>query len=96
MPWIVDAVRGEGRIGLAGLVSELNVLIRDKVSGTGAGFALLANVGAPALWRRIVNVKALNYMGMKVPLALNWRVEDRQLGSISQAQHIQVACKLLR
>lgn len=50
MPWIVDAVRGEGRMGLAGLVSELNVLINDRASGTGAAFAL-ANVGVPDLWR---------------------------------------------
>ena len=49
MPWIVDAVRGEGRIGLAGLVSELKVLINDKASGTGAALALVANVGGPAL-----------------------------------------------
>ena len=49
MPWIVDAVRGDGRIGLAGFVSELKVLINDKASGTGAAFALLANVGPPAL-----------------------------------------------
>ena len=46
---MVDAVRGDGRIGLAGLVSELKVLIRDSASGTGAALALLANVGAPAL-----------------------------------------------
>ena len=49
MPWIVDAVRGEGRIGLAGLVSELKLLINDKASGTGAALALVANVGGPAL-----------------------------------------------
>ena len=49
MPWIVDAVRGDGRIGLDGFVSELNVLIKDNASGTGAAFALLANVEAPGL-----------------------------------------------
>lgn len=49
MPWIVDAVRGDGRIGLAGFVSELKVLTKDKASGTGAAFALLANVGVPGL-----------------------------------------------
>ena len=52
---MVDAVKGDGRIGLDGLVSELNVLIRDRASGIGAAFALLANVVPPApLWRRIV------------------------------------------
>lgn len=55
IPWIVDAVSGEGRIGLDGFVSELNVLIRDKASGIGAAFALCTNVVPPApLWRRIV------------------------------------------
>lgn len=55
MPWIVDAVSGEGRIGLDGFVSELNVLIKDKASGIGAALALFANVVPPApLWRRIV------------------------------------------
>lgn len=48
IPWIVDAVSGDGRTGLAGLVSELNVLINDMASGTGAAFAL-AKVGAPGL-----------------------------------------------
>ena len=41
---MVDAVKGEGLIGLDGLLSELNVLINDSASGTGAAFALLANV----------------------------------------------------
>lgn len=36
-------------MGLAGFVSEVKVLINDKASGTGAAFALLANVGAAAL-----------------------------------------------
>ena len=49
MPWIVDAVRGDGRIGLDGFVSELKDLINDNASGTGAAFALLANVEAPGL-----------------------------------------------
>lgn len=47
MPWMVDAVSGEGRTGLDGFVSELNDLIRDNVSGTGEAFALLANVELP-------------------------------------------------
>lgn len=56
MPWIVDAVKGEGRIGRDGLVSELNVLIKESASGLLALFALLANVMPPAaLWRRIVS-----------------------------------------
>lgn len=46
---MVDAVSGDGRMGLAGFVSELKVLIKDNASGTGAAFALLANVGAPVL-----------------------------------------------
>ena len=49
MPWIFAAVRGDGRIGLDGFVSEMNVLIKDNASGTGAAFALLANVEAPGL-----------------------------------------------
>ena len=49
IPWIVDAVSGEGRIGLDGFVSELKDLINDNASGTGAAFALLANVDAPGL-----------------------------------------------
>ena len=49
MPWIVDAVRGDGRIGLDGFVSELKDLTNDNASGTGAAFALLANVEAPGL-----------------------------------------------
>ena len=48
MPWIVDAVNGEGLIGLDGFVSELNVLIRDTASGIGVALALLANVVPPA------------------------------------------------
>lgn len=56
MPWIVDAVNGEGRIGLDGFVSELKVLINERASGIGAAFALVANAVPPALvlWRRIV------------------------------------------
>jgi hypothetical protein len=37
---IVDAVRGEGRTGRAGLVSMLKDLIKDSESGIGAPFAL--------------------------------------------------------
>lgn len=48
MPWIVDAVSGDGRTGLDGFVSELKVLINDRASGTGAVFAL-AKVGVPGL-----------------------------------------------
>lgn len=53
---MVDAVNGEGRIGLDGFVSELNVLINERVSGIGAAFALVANAVPPALvlWRHIV------------------------------------------
>ena len=52
----MDAVKGEGRIGRDGLVSELNVLIKESASGLLALFALLANVMPPAaLWRRIVS-----------------------------------------
>ena len=56
MPWIVDAVNGEGRMGRDGFDSELNVLISDRASGIGAAFALVANAVAPALLlcRRIV------------------------------------------
>lgn len=52
---MVDAVKGEGRIGRDGFVSELNVLINDSASGMLAGFVRLANVVPPAtLWRRMV------------------------------------------
>ena len=56
MPCIVDAVNGDGRIGLEGFVAESNVLINDKASGIGAAFALVANAVDPALdlWRRMV------------------------------------------
>lgn len=51
---MVDAVSGDGRIGLDGFVSELNVLIRESASGMGAAFALLAKAVPPApRWRRI-------------------------------------------
>ena len=55
---MVDAVNGEGRIGLDGFVAESNVLINDNVSGIGAAFALVANAVDPALdlWRRIVEL----------------------------------------
>lgn len=46
---MVDAVRGDGLIGLEGLLSELKVLIKDRASGMGAAFALLANVVPPPL-----------------------------------------------
>ena len=46
---MVEAVKGDGLIGLEGLLSELKVLINDKASGTGAAFALLANVMPPPL-----------------------------------------------
>lgn len=53
---MVDAVKGEGRIGRDGLVSELNVLIKESASGVLALFVLLANVVPPAaLWRRMVS-----------------------------------------
>lgn len=52
---MVDAVSGDGRMGLDGLDSELNVLIRDKASGIGAACVLVAKVMPPApLWRRIL------------------------------------------
>lgn len=52
MPWIVEAVRGEGRIGLEGFVSELKVLMSDNASGTGGALIRLANVVPPAPDRR--------------------------------------------
>lgn len=52
MPWMVEAVRGEGRTGLEGFVSELKVLISDRASGTGGALALLAKVVPPAPVRR--------------------------------------------
>ena len=56
MPWMVDAVNGDGRTGLDGFDSELNILIKDRASGIGAAFALVANAVPPALvlWRRII------------------------------------------
>lgn len=45
---MVDAVSGDGRIGLDGFVSELNDLIKESASGIGAAFALLAKVVPPA------------------------------------------------
>ena len=49
MSCMVEAVKGDGLIGLEGLLSELNVLISDKASGTGAAFARLAKVMPPPL-----------------------------------------------
>lgn len=46
---MVDAVSGEGRIGREGLVSELNLRIRDNASGMGVAFALFTKVVPPAL-----------------------------------------------
>lgn len=43
-----DAVKGDGRTGLEGLVSELKVLIKDIASGIGTLLAF-ANVAALAL-----------------------------------------------
>lgn len=52
---MVDAVSGDGLIGLDGFVSELNDLIRESASGIGAAFALLAKVVPPApRWRRML------------------------------------------
>lgn len=48
---IVDAANGEGRMGLEGLFSELNVLNMERLSGNGGAFALLANVVPPPLGR---------------------------------------------
>lgn len=47
IPWMVDAVSGDGRTGREGFVSELNDRTIDRASGTGD--ALLAKVGPPAL-----------------------------------------------
>lgn len=52
MPWMVEAVRGEGRTGLEGFVSELKVLMSDRASGTGGALVLLAKVVPPAPDRR--------------------------------------------
>jgi hypothetical protein len=73
---MVEAVRGDGRTGLAGFVSELKLRISDKASGTGAAFDL-AKVGVPGLWRRIFEVQYCNYVGMRVLLAPEWREENR-------------------
>lgn len=52
MPWMVDAVSGDGRTGLEGFVSELKVLMSERASGTGGALALLAKVVPPAPLRR--------------------------------------------
>lgn len=52
MPWMVEAVRGEGRTGREGFVSELKVRMSDNASGTGGALALLAKVVPPAAVRR--------------------------------------------
>ena len=49
MPWTVEAARGEGRIGLEGLLSELNVLNIERLSGNGGALPRLAKVVPPAL-----------------------------------------------
>lgn len=46
---MVDAVKGDGRIGRDGFVSELNVLINDSASGALVLFVLLANVVPPTI-----------------------------------------------
>ena len=52
MPWMVDAVKGEGRMGLEGFVSELKVLMSDRASGTGGALVRLANDIRPEPVRR--------------------------------------------
>ena len=44
---MVDAVKGDGRTGREGLVSELKVLMSERASGTGGALALLAKVVPP-------------------------------------------------
>ena len=53
---MVEAVRGDGRIGLVGLVSELKDLIVDILSGTAAVPAFAAKEGPPGLWRRMPGI----------------------------------------
>jgi hypothetical protein len=52
MSGMVEAVRGEGRMGLAGLVSRLKDLRRDTESGMGAPLPRKGEL--PPLLRRIV------------------------------------------
>lgn len=92
---MVDAVSGDGLIGLDGFVSELNVLIKDKASGIGAAFALLENVMPPApLWRRIVKC----YPVLDGSVCPNvgrgsWR-EYRMLDTISHGTTIQAVASV--
>ena len=53
---MVEEARGEGLIGLEGLVSELKVLKVVKVSGMGGPPALVAKVGPEGRWRRILGI----------------------------------------
>lgn len=53
---MVDAVNGDGRTGLAGLVSILNDLIKDNESGIGAPLPLKGELLPPRL-RRIAGGK---------------------------------------
>ena len=80
---MVEAARGEGRTGLDGFVSESKVLINESASGTGATFALLAKVGVPALWRRILNIEYTNHENIRVFVAPKAREEHRRLSNIS-------------
>lgn len=89
---MVDAVKGEGRIGRDGLVSELNVLIKDSASGVLALFVLLANVmPPPALWRRMVSQvfsSSCERLEACCEMSGEWR-EHRKFGSISHGTLIE-------
>ena len=56
MPCIVEAVRGEGLMGLVGLVSELKDRYVDRLSGVEVELALAAKEEPPGLWRRMLGI----------------------------------------
>lgn len=54
-PWIVEAVKGEGRMGLEGFVSDSKARMSDMGSGTVPPLTRPPwTAGLPALYRRIL------------------------------------------
>ena len=86
MPWIVDAVNGDGRTGLDGFDSELNVLISERASGIGVAFALVAKAVPPALvlWRRMIQCVTSKRRRRRSKLPCIWESTDDSVASLGE------------
>ena len=78
---MVDAVSGEGLIGLEGLPSELKDRKVDIVSDVRAVPALLAKVGTPGLCRRMLGILR-RYRTFGRYSTPSWRGECMKLNSM--------------